>query len=78
MQGMVWEMKSPTGETIRPLERIIHRAVKQSPNIIIDLRRSRISDSTAANTVQKLFLEMRSVRNLWIITKKLEIIKLKK
>lgn len=78
MLGMPWEMKSPTGRAIRPIEHAMRRATHQAPNIIIDLRRTKITDTILLIKLRKLFTEMRSVRNLWIVTKESEIIKLKK
>ena len=78
MCGMFWEIKSPTGRTLRPIERIIHRAIKQSQNVIIDLRRTKLADKITLKFLQQLFYELRSMRNLWIITKKTDIVKMKK
>ena len=78
MLGMVWEMKSPTGKSRSTMEHIFQKAAKQAHNIIIDLRRTKISDKQAVYSLEKVFETSRSVRNLWIITKKGKIIKLKK
>lgn len=78
MLGMTWEIKSPNGKTIRCIERAFRRATHQAPNIIIDLRRINFSDIAAMILLKRLFKELHSVRNLWIITKKSEIVKLKK
>ena len=73
-----WEIKAPTGKTIRAIDRIIHRAVHQSQNIIIDTRRTPIKDSVLITTLEKYFRKMPSIRNLWIIDKSQQIIKFKK
>ncbi len=78
MLGMFWEIKSPNGKTTRCVEHALRRATHQSSNIIIDLRRISIADPTLITFVSKQFFNLRSVRNLWIITKKMEIAKLKK
>ena len=78
MIGMLWEMKAPNGKTLRPIERILYRAIKQSPNVIMDLRRAKMSDRILLVFLEKKFRGIRSMRNLWIITKKNEILKLKK
>ncbi len=78
MHGMTWEMKSPDGKTLRSIERIIHRATQQSRNVIIDLRRTKVTDKSSIPLLEKVFSELRSIRILWIITKQAEIIKLKK
>lgn len=78
MCRLIWEMKSPTGKTTRSIDRILHRAVHQSRNIIIDTRRTKIPDSELILLLKKLFHEIKSIRKLWIITKQKEIIKLQK
>lgn len=78
MRKLVWEMKSPNGKTIRCVEHALRRATHQAPNVIMDLRRMRISDDVLTALLEKLFRELRSVRNLWIITKTEEVIKYKK
>lgn len=76
--SMLWEIKSPNGKTTRCVEHAIRRATHQAPNVIIDLRRIKIPDETLIKLLKRLFQELRSVRNLWIITKKSQIIKYKK
>lgn len=77
MLGLIWEMKSPIGKSRRTMEHIFKKAAHQSKNIIIDLRRTKIADEQAIVSLKRVFKTSRSVRNLWIVTKKTEIIKLK-
>lgn len=39
MNGLRWEIKSPAGKSSRTLENNLRLALRQSPNIILDLRR---------------------------------------
>jgi len=78
MSGLTWEMKSPIGKSRSTMEHIFQKAAKQAHNIVIDLRRTKIADRQAIASLEKLFQTSRSVRHLWIITKKSEILKLKK
>lgn len=78
MHGMVLELKSPTGDKLRTFDRIIHRAIHQSQNIVIDLRRTKMADNIAVPLLAKMFWQMRSMRNLWIIEKNDRIMKFKK
>lgn len=78
MLKLVWEMKSPNGKDIRAIERCLRRATHQSQNIIIDLRRTRVPDCKAIAVLEKLFVKLRSIRNLWIITKDQDIKKYRK
>ena len=76
--GMAWEMKAPLSSQITSMERLLHRAVHQSCNVIFDLRRTKLQDQNAITALTKYFYEIRTLRNLWIINKKDEILKLKK
>lgn len=78
MLGLVWEMKSPAGGSRSTMEHIFQKAARQAHNLIIDLRRTKIQDRNAINSLEKVFTTSRSVRNLWIIDKREKIIKLKK
>ena len=78
MLGMAWEMKSPIGKSPRTMEHIFRKAAHQAHNLVIDLRRTKIPDAQAISSLEKVFGSSRSVRHLWIITKKSEIVKLKK
>ncbi len=63
-------MKSPIGKSRRTMEHIFKKAAHQSKNIIIDLRRTKIADEQAIVSLKRVFKTSRSVRNLWIVTKK--------
>lgn len=78
MKGVVWEMKSPTGKSPRTMEHIFRKAAHQAHNLVIDLRRTKIPDKQAIASLTKVFDTSRSVQNLWIITKKLEIVRMRK
>lgn len=41
MGGLEWEMKAPLGEGNQLMENTIQRALKQSQNIIVDLRHTK-------------------------------------
>ena len=44
MDGVCWEIKCPVGNGKYTIQRIFKHAVKQSENIILDLRKTRLSD----------------------------------
>ena len=44
MVGRIWEVKSPIGSNLRTYEDALKKALKQSENIIFDLRRLRNVD----------------------------------
>ena len=78
MLGLVWEMKSPIGRSRSTMEHIFQKAARQAHNIVIDLRRTKILDVRAVESLRKVFVTSRSVKNLWIITKEAKIVKLRK
>lgn len=69
MGKLLWEMKSPKGEGKYLIANTIQKAVKQSPNIIIDLRRTRRHQSKCIAEIKKEFEKSRSIRRLLVITK---------
>lgn len=79
MDGLEWEMKSPTGSSSRmTVERILHKAAKQSENIVIDLRRVRLSDEQSLRCLEKQFKLSRRIRRLLVITKQEEVVDFRK
>ena len=68
MRGKFWEIKSPEGKNIRTIEHAFKRAVKQSENIILDLRRNKVNAEIAVKCIQKLLGSSRRVREIWVIT----------
>ena len=73
-----WEMKSPRGEGKYLIANTIQKAVKQSSNIIIDLRRTKRHQTKCLHELQKEFAKSNSIKQLKIITKNNKIIDYKK
>lgn len=73
MDGQFWEMKNPSSDQRRALERIFYAASNQSSNIIIDLRHIKGQTNEAIRTLEKCFKNTRKVRKLYIITKTNEL-----
>jgi len=72
IDGVKWELKSPTGASRRTLDDTIKRALKQSNNIIIDLRRTKLKDCEHnLRTNEKL---TKGIKRLKIINNKQKII----
>ena len=76
MCGLEWEMKAPIGEGKYLMMNTIQRAVKQSQNIIIDLRHTKRYESKCLRELRKEFTKSGSIKRLKIITKKGESIDL--
>ena len=78
MDGKAWEMKSPQGKSRVTVEHAFKRAAKQSENIIIDLRRTKIPTDQVKTSLEKLFKVSRRIRNLKVITREQELLDFKK
>lgn len=65
-----WEMKSPKGKSGRTLDDTIKRALKQSKNIVIDLRRTKLNDNQCMQVLKTNRNLVRGIKRLKIISKK--------
>lgn len=76
MDALEWESKSPETMTKIAVERTLHKALRQSCNVMIDLRRAKgkDSDDVVLNHLRKCFLTSRRIKRLHIITRKQELI----
>lgn len=78
MSGLEWEMKSPKGKSRSTLEHAFQTAMKQSVNIIFDLRRIQMPNDRAVTTLCRLFDYSKSIRRLLIITKEQKLLEYNK
>lgn len=78
MGGLKWELKSPKGKGRWLLENTLQKAVKQSPNIIIDLDRIKIHQSKCLQELEKQFNRSKGAKWLKVITKTKNVIDFKK
>lgn len=69
MLGSEWEMKCPTGRSPHTIKRAFKTALKQSPNMIFDLRKSKVPEAATLAKLGKEFTEVRKAKRLLIITK---------
>lgn len=78
MLGKKWEIKSPTGKSVRTIENTLRAALRQSKYIILDLRRmdGRIPGQKHINEVIKRYNDAKSIKRLIIITRENECIDL--
>ena len=68
MNGIEWEIKSPSGKSRRSIEKRFSEAMEQTENIIFDLRRCGVSDEVSIKVLEKKFRD-KHIRRLLIITK---------
>jgi len=74
MDGLLWEIKSPKGSSSRTIENNLRTALKQSKNIIIDLRRIKIDETKAISQIAKQFKYSKLIKEIIIIKQNKEII----
>ena len=78
MNGLKWEMKAPLGEGNQLMENIVQRALKQSRNVIIDLRHTKRHQAKCLRELEKQFMNKKNLKRLKIITKNGRIIDFEK
>jgi hypothetical protein len=69
IDGLLWEIKCPTGKEKRTIDNNFKTASKQSENLIFDLRKIRLSEEQC---LSKLKIELRSrsnIKRLLVISK---------
>lgn len=69
MDGVLWEIKSPMGNGKRTLERAFRKSLKQSQNIIFDLRRTSIPDNKCISYLTQHFRNIKGIKRLLLVTK---------
>jgi hypothetical protein len=76
IDNKLWEMKCPQGSSKNTIYNALKRGVKQSKNIIIDLRVTKIPDEHAKKYVQNSKSKVKSLKVVILITKSGKIIEL--
>lgn len=74
MNSLKWEIKCPVGTSANTIKRAFKTALRQSQNIIFDLRGSKMTDRVNISKLEKEFKDIKSARNLLIITKKRQLL----
>lgn len=78
IDGEMWEMKAPKGDSRWTIERNMRRATRQSGNIIIDLRRCGRSDSKTIPEIKKNYTTLKGLKDVIMINRKGEIVVMNK
>ena len=78
MLGVVWEIKCPAGDSKSTISNQIRRASKQSMNIIIDTRRTKLRFNEIEKRAQLGVSGKSSVKRLISINKAGKVIEIKK
>ncbi|MBR2741912.1 hypothetical protein IKD98_04155 [Candidatus Saccharibacteria bacterium] len=78
INGLYWELKTPTGNGKYNLQHALRNAAKQSENIIIDARFSKIHISRINNELKYQFNHSKNIKRLLLITKQKKLIEFSK
>lgn len=74
MLNLAWEMKTPMGNSKTTIFNAIKRGAKQSRYLVIDLRRTRISDDRALKDIRASMAKTTSIQRVMVINKDSSII----
>lgn len=79
IDGILWEMKSPTSDKTKQIEKRLREGAKQSPYVVFDSRRmKRLPDDVIRREVEKQLRQIKALKRVLYVTKHGEIIDLPK
>jgi hypothetical protein len=78
MNALEWEIKSPKGHSKRTIRNNLDLAKVQSPNIVIDTRRTKLSDDWIEAELKRQCEIKKRIYRLIMITKKEKVLEIKK
>lgn len=73
-----WEIKSPKGSGKRTIQHQIYRALKQSENVVIDVRAMKVDSGKIMSHLQYQFRLTKNLKRLLTITKSGKVIEFKR
>ena len=74
INGITWEMKSPTGSGRHTIKHTLQNASHQSVSVIVDLRRCGIPEDKAVKELEQGFQLSRRFRRMKIVLKSGELL----
>lgn len=77
IDGEIWEFKSPRGKGRWLIDNTIQKALRQAPNVVIDLRRTKMAERNCLAELEKQFQYRKVLKKLRVITKSRKIIDFK-
>ncbi|MDR1358128.1 MAG: hypothetical protein LBJ48_02060 [Coriobacteriales bacterium] len=78
IDGLIWEMKSPTGKSKNTVGFAFKRGSKQARCIVLDARRIGLREHEALKYVQREYERRRKIRRVLFITKSLQVLDLQR
>lgn len=76
IKGKYWELKTPTGNGKYNLQHTLRNAAKQSENIIIDARFSKMHISKIKNELNYQFKRSKNIKRLILIDKQKNVVEI--
>jgi hypothetical protein len=76
--GVMWEIKSPTGKGKHNIQHNVQDAAKQSANVVLDSRRSKIHQSKFKSEAKHQFQIVARAKKMLVITKAHEVLEITK
>lgn len=76
VNGLRWEIKSPTGKSNRTIENNLRTAREQSSNIVIDLRRIKMHKARAISHINYFLSRQTRIQHLIVITKNNDVVEI--
>ncbi len=74
MNGIPWEIKSPEGKSKYTAQNVMQGAAGQSRNVIIDLRRCKLTEENAISDFTREFNISKHFKRMKIVTKSADIL----
>jgi hypothetical protein len=74
MEGVEWEIKCPEGNSKRTIENNLRKALKQSHNVIFDLRHIKYPEEKCIAKLEKEFRINSQLKRLYVIKKNGELL----
>lgn len=76
IDGVMWELKSPTGSGKRNIQHVISKALKQSCYIVVDARMSKINMQKVQSRLSAEMKLNRQIRRLLLIDKQKNVVEI--
>jgi len=77
MSKLEWEIKSPISDGKRSIEHALRSALRQSENIIFDLRRSKLLTEKVLSKISNEIKKTKKIKRFLLITKSNKLLDLK-
>ncbi|WP_165046226.1 MULTISPECIES: hypothetical protein [unclassified Adlercreutzia] len=78
IDGVKWEMKAPTSSSMKSLQRNLHKALHQSPCVIIDSRRMKgVPDRAIEHELRMLSDKFKNLRRLKLVNRQRKVLDIK-